>query len=92
MKALKVLFAAFVLVALASCSSITPLAATSNPLGTKCGEVSYPVFLSCIAFNGDASIQTAAKKAGITRISHIDVKMTSILGIYGTYTVYVWGE
>lgn len=68
------------------------LAATSNPLGTKCGEVSYPVFLSCIAFNGDASIQTAAKKAGITRISHIDVKKTSILGIYGTYTVYVWGE
>ena len=90
---MKKFFAAAAIVALmASCSATNPLAATSNPVGTKVGKASYPVILSCLVFTGDASIDTAAKKAGIKKISHVDVKTTSILGIYGTTTTYVYGE
>lgn len=90
---MKKLFAAAAVVALlSSCSATNPLAATSNTVGSKCGTATYPVFLSCLTFSGDASINTAAKKAGIKKISHVDVKTTSVLGLYGTVTTYVYGE
>lgn len=92
MKAFKAIAAVAVATLFASCSSVNPLAATSNNVGTKCGSSSYPTFLSILTFGGDASIDTAAKKAGIKKISHVDVKKTSILGIYGTTTTYVYGE
>lgn len=92
MKALKVLGAIAVVASLASCSITTPLAATSNTVGTKCGTATAPTFLGVLNFGADASIDTAAKKAGIKKISHVDVKTTSILGIYGTTTAIVYGE
>lgn len=92
MKSLKVMAALLVAAAMTSCSAVNPLAATSNTVGTKCGKASYPVFLSVLTFGGDASINTAAKNAGIKKISHVDVKTTSILGLYGTKTTYVYGE
>lgn len=92
MKSLKVMAALLIAAAMTSCSAVNPLAATSNTVGTKCGQASYPVFLSVLTFGGDASINKAAKEAGIKKISHVDVKTTSILGLYGTKTTYVYGE
>lgn len=41
---------------------------------------------------GDASIDKAAKRAGITKISHIDVHEYSIFIFYRKLTVTVYGE
>ena len=68
-----------------------PLMAPSNPVATKVGTAEASSILGLVA-TGDASIQEAAQKAGITRISHIDYESKSILGIYATFTVYVYGE
>ena len=92
MKAFKIFAAACVVALMSSCSAVNPLTATSNNVGTKCGTASYPTFLSVLTFGGDASIETAAKKAGIKKISHVDVKRTGILGFFGTTTTYVYGE
>lgn len=66
-------------------------AATSNSIGKKVGEAKATNVLGIIA-SGDASITAAAKKAGIKKISHVDSKKTSILGIFGTYTTIVYGD
>lgn len=68
-----------------------PLTATSNPVATKVGTAMATSILGIVA-TGDASINEAAKKAGITRISHVDYESKSILGIYATFTVFVYGE
>lgn len=65
--------------------------ATSNTLGTKVGRASAKGYLGLIA-TGDASIETAAKSAGIKKISHVDEHANSILGIITTYEVIVYGE
>ena len=48
-------------------------------------------FLGLIT-TGDASIQAAADNGGITKISHVDWDVRNILGLYGKYTVTVYGE
>lgn len=88
--------------AMTSCSAIgtvgavytgttTPSAVTGNKLGSKVGVGTNTGILGLVAF-GDAGINTAAKSAGITRISHVDVKTMSILGIFTTQKYYVYGE
>ncbi|MCB0583940.1 MAG: TRL-like family protein [Phaeodactylibacter sp.] len=68
-----------------------PLAATSNPVGNKVGTAEATSILGIVA-TGDASIEAAAKKAGITRISHVDYEANSVLGVFAKFTVYVYGE
>ena len=68
-----------------------PVAATSNSVGSKVGMSEATSILGLVA-TGDASIQEAAKKAGITKISHVDYHTTSILGIFAKFEVYVYGE
>jgi len=68
-----------------------PEAVTSNAGKSKVGTAMATSILGLIA-QGDASIDTAAKSAGITRIHHVDYHSTSILGIYSTFTVTVYGE
>lgn len=41
---------------------------------------------------GDCSIEAACKNGGITKISHVDWKVKSFLGILGEYTTIVYGE
>lgn len=65
--------------------------ATSNAVGTKVGTAKASNVLGAIAI-GDASVQTAANSAGIKRISHVDVQKTSILGLFSSSTIYVYGE
>ncbi len=68
-----------------------PMAVTANDLGTKVGTGEATSILG-IAATGDASIQTAARNAGITKISHVDYEAFSVLGLFARVTVYVYGE
>lgn len=67
------------------------LAVTSNAGSSKVGTAVVKGYVGLIA-TGDASIQTAAKEAGITRIHHVDYQSLSYVGVYSTYTVVVYGE
>lgn len=105
MKKLVMSAAAVVALTLASCSTITTGSgigmlytgvtegqiATSNEVGTKVGESSTIGVLGLVSI-GDASIQKAAKQAGISKISHVDVKKTSVLGLFASYKTIVYGE
>ena len=84
--------AAVVALSLTSCSMTLPVAATSNPIGTKVGRSSGNSYLHLLYFGVDASIQTAAKNAGITKVSTVDIKHTDILGLIQTHEVIVTGE
>lgn len=77
---------------MASCSLTLPVAATSNPIGSKVGTATASGFFQVLFFGADASIQTAAKNAGITKISTVDIKQTSLLGILVSYETIVTGE
>lgn len=89
---------------LASCSAVksplmgiaytdvkAPFAVTSNSNSSKAGSAAATSILGLIA-TGDASVDAAAKSAGISKIHHVDEHVTSILGLYSTYTVFVYGE
>jgi len=75
-----------------SCALTLPVNATSNPVGSKVGTAKATGYLFALFFNADASIQAAAKNGGITKISTVDLKQTSILGIIVTYETIVTGE
>lgn len=77
---------------MSSCSLTLPVTATSNPIGNKVGTAKATGFLGALFFNADASIQTAAKNGGITTISTVDIKHTSVLGLIVTYETIVTGE
>lgn len=65
--------------------------ATSNTLGSKVGRAAAKGYLGLVA-TGDASIETAAKSAGIRKVTHVDQHANSILGIITTYEIVVYGE
>lgn len=103
---MKKLFKAMAVVAvisLTSCSTLSPTAAglfadvtkgmtaTSNTVGTKVGKSTASNILGIVA-TGDASINEAAKQAGIKKISHVDQKTFSVLGLFTTITTFVYGE
>jgi hypothetical protein len=68
-----------------------PLAATSNEKAGKVGTGEAISILGLVAV-GDASIESAAAKAGITKIHHVDWQTMSILWVYTKATVRVYGE
>jgi predicted small lipoprotein YifL len=69
----------------------TPVEATANGVGSKVGTSEVTSILGLVA-TGDAGINEAAKNGGISKISHVDMHVMSILGLYAKYTVYVYGE
>ena len=77
---------------LSSCAVTLPVNATSNPVGSKVGTATATGYLGVLFFDQDASIRTAAKNGGITRISTVDIKSTSILNLIVTYETIVTGE
>ena len=92
-KKIKIIAAAFVLAILVtSCSLTLPVNATGYAVGSKVGTATATGYLGVLFFNADASIKTAAKNGGITRISSVDLKQTSLLGIIVTYETIVSGE
>lgn len=69
----------------------SPISATSGPRGSKHGTASSASILGLIAM-GESSIQSAADRAKIKTISHVDAESYSLLGLYASYTVHVYGE
>jgi len=76
-----------------SCSVTMPLTATSNSNkeATKTG-ISKATFIFNIPLSGDASIATAVKNGNIDKVSTVDVKTTSILGLFNTIETTVTGN
>jgi hypothetical protein len=68
-----------------------PWSAPSVGNSTKVGRATAQSIFGLIA-TGDASIETAAKSAGITKIHHVDYESKNLLGIVATWTVVVYGE
>ncbi|MCU0346712.1 MAG: TRL-like family protein [Saprospiraceae bacterium] len=87
-------FAALLSVAamVSSCAVTLPVNATSNPVGSKVGMAKATGYLGVLFFDQDASIRTAAKNGGITKISTVDIKPTNVLNIVVTYETIVTGE
>ena len=78
-----------------SCATIsTPIAATSHPVGSKCGEATSITYLGLFTKDGEVNgINKAAKQAGITKISHVDAYTTNyFFGIIQKQTTKVYGE
>jgi hypothetical protein len=93
MKKLFFAVAAVACMAVTSCTTCAPVAATSNPVGKKCGEAVSTLFLGGL-FGGtkDAAINEAAKKGGITRISHVDTWEVNYANLMILKGVRVYGE
>ena len=103
MKKIKVMIiAAVAAISLTGCGSVgmvgavyhnvtEPAGVTSNIVGHKVGTAKATSILGIAAF-GDAGVNEAAKNGNITRISHIDVKTFSILGVYTSRQYFVYGE
>jgi hypothetical protein len=69
-----------------------PVAVTdSADTPTKVGR-SYARSIFGLWATGDASIETAAKNGGITKIHHVDHETQVILGIIADYTTIVYGN
>lgn len=75
-----------------SCMTTTPITATSNPVGNKCGIAKSTTVLTIFGGSADCGINKAAKNGGITRISHVDAFQKNYLGIVTVYGVRVYGE
>ena len=103
MKHIKMLVAAVIAAAtLTSCEALglvgavytgvtQPAAVTSNAVGTKVGTAKATSILGLAAY-GDAGVNAAAKNGNIKKISHVDVKVFSVLGLFSTYEYFVYGE
>ncbi|MBL7997372.1 MAG: hypothetical protein JNL32_01920 [Candidatus Kapabacteria bacterium] len=85
------LFACVLCISLNACSITYPLAATENRVGSKVGESSGNVFFGWLEVGTDFSIRAAAKNAGITKISTVDIRVTDFW-FFSTYTCVVTGE
>lgn len=93
MKKVKTIFALLAVVAImSSCALTLPVNATSNPVGNKVGTAKATGYLGVLFFNADASIRNAAKNGGITKISTVDIKKTSLLNLIVTYETIVTGD
>ena len=91
-KSLKVLGMSIVAtIMFASCATTTPITATSNPVGNKCGEATATKVLGLFGGSDNIGINKAAKSAGITKISHVDFVTKNYVFVQ-KYTTRVYGE
>lgn len=67
------------------------MAVTGNAGSSKVGTAEAKGYVGVVAL-GDASIQAAAREAGITRIHHVDYQAKSYVGVYTVYTIIVYGD
>lgn len=91
-KLAKLMLVCALAVGAASCATTTPVTATSNPVGNKCGIAKTTTVLTIFGGSADCGINKAAKNGGITRISHVDAFQKNYLGIVTIYGVRVYGE
>ncbi len=76
---------------ISSCSITGPINATGNEIGHKVGYSRGTVVFG-VAFDVDVSIASAAKQGGITKISTVEFKHSTILYLFNVYTCIVTGE
>lgn len=88
----KALLCLSVALLLSSCALTLPVNATSNQVGSKVGMSKATGYLGFLWLDQDASISKAAREAGITQISSVDLKRTDLLGIIQTYECIVTGN
>ena len=95
-KTFKVLATVLTVAFVSSCATFsTPVAATGNPVGSKCGVAESTLYLGGLwSSKGEENgIDKAAKEAGITKISHVDSYTKNILlGLIIKQTTKVYGE
>lgn len=68
-----------------------PVSATTEKAVTKTGVACNENYLGIIS-TGEASIERAKEKAGITEVSSVDEDFLNILMLYGKYCVIVKGN
>jgi hypothetical protein len=66
----------------------TPVNATQS---AKKGEAYCKNILGLVAL-GDASLDTAMKNGGITKIHHVDCTYEVYMGVYSKFTIVAYGE
>lgn len=91
-KLTKIIMSCALLLGATSCATTTPITATSNPVGNKCGVAKAVTVLTIFGGSADCGINKAAKNGGITRISHVDAFEKNYLGIVTIYGCRVYGE
>jgi hypothetical protein len=91
-KAILVALLALTAIVLMGCPSVKlPMAAGDGHIGAKTGEASGMIILGIFG-DVDASMTTAAKAGGITKIATVDTQIKTILGVVTTFTTTVTGE
>ncbi len=65
---------------------------TENAVGGKTSAPQCASSILGIVATGDASVGTAAKQAGITKVAVVDAQYSNILGLFAKYCVVVHGE
>jgi hypothetical protein len=70
---------------LTAATAVGPAAGAS-----KKGEAKLTAILGVAV--GDATLETAMKNGGVTKVHHVDTKVMSVLGVYAEYTTIVYGE
>jgi len=90
----------FAMATMASCSTIVPVAATNNPIGSKKGRSSTTILFGTanranlgagIVLNKNYGVIEAVKKGKITNLATVDLKVTSY-GIFVKAEILVTGE
>jgi hypothetical protein len=64
---------------------------TENGLASKRGEACATSILGLVT-TGDASVATAAKNGGISKVASVDHQFQNMLGFYSKYCVVVSGQ
>lgn len=73
-----------------SCATVRPIAATSNPIGTK-SVTSTEIRVFGIPFT-EAGINNAVKEGGIKKISYVDSRSQFLWPLFGKRKTVVYGE
>jgi hypothetical protein len=71
---------------------VRPKIVTDNALGTLKGDATYSNIIGIVTNGKDAGVGEIAKKAKITKVGAVDVKVKNILGVYSETTYIVYGE
>lgn len=88
----KILFISAAALMLTSCLTIkSPVAATSNPIGSKTGVAERTIVFGIAIGTTDLSLKTAAKNGDISKIATVDYVVESKF-FTTTYKTVVTGE
>ena len=72
-------------------NTVEPVTASGGSAGNRVGEACQESFFGLVA-KGDASIETARIKGGITTISSVDTKVKNFVGLYSSLCTVVRGR